>query len=171
MYDTLPHDVEVGFRLGHIGRVAADEEGELARGSRRLAAGDGCIQKAHLASSGLSRHLVRKRRIDRAAIHPKAAGPELIEKAISPQRGLGHSRRIAQHGKKDVYLLGDGSRRIRPGRAAGQQGAGLLLGAIVDDQLKASLLQIRSHAAAHDAQADEADFHCGPPLCGDRQRL
>jgi hypothetical protein len=87
------------------------------------------------------------------------------QEAVLAQRhrlDLGGTR---QGGEDDVGRRADLARRRGPDRTRREMRLGGGAADVIDDEAMARLLQVRRHAGAHGAQADESELHVFSSLC------
>jgi hypothetical protein len=151
MHDFVTHAEQQRPNSLQIDGFSADPEGEFRLSCDRSGAGYWGIHKTDLSRHCGPSHSFRERRIYRAAINPERVRFKMLQESISTGRGLFDRVRMGQHGKKDIYLLGELGWRIGKRSAGTKQRFRFAASAIEHDKSVTVLLQIRRHAAANDA--------------------
>ncbi|MDT4825143.1 hypothetical protein FQZ97_584170 [compost metagenome] len=137
---------------GHHRHLAARGLGGAA-GDRRVEVQDALLRKARL-----ERH--RPVRVDGGAHHEQAAGLHRCRAAgrgaVAEQHRLG-LRRVDDHADHDVALRAERGQRVARGAAIAREGCGDAGAHVEHMRRMARAAQRLRHAAAHGAQAHEAD--------------
>jgi hypothetical protein len=152
-----PHRLQQRPDPGEVDVAGADHEQRLAPFRVLREPPHGRVHEGRAARGAGGGEAVRRLRVHRGAVHHQPAGAEIRQHAVGAEDRLQHLPRSGEHGDDHVAPARD-LRRVAGGRGAeGLQrldGGG---GDVVHRQRKLLPAQVGRHAAAHVAEADEAD--------------
>jgi hypothetical protein len=82
-----------------------------------------------------------------------------FRKPYFQQRCFSHCIGFGEHSEDDRHVFRHICRSRRPDGAVRDERISFLLCPVIDDEIMIFLLEVGSHAASHDAQSNEPDFH------------
>src|SRR5439155_370822 len=126
-------------------------------GPRYLTIGEAMTDISSAALCDRSAQLARHVGAHRAHLGPDGARPEPCDHAVRSERDRAQRGAVRDHAENRVGGLGDGARRLLEHETGGDQGASLLRGPVVADDLAPGGEEPLRHAATHRAEPDETE--------------